>query len=115
MTMQSMDYKILSNMLKPSSAQVNYEISYITTLLGTISRSTIMNLTLEEDNTWHVQWDASMILPELAGGNKLELTYDIPARGNIYDEFGYPLVAEDDAIAIGIVPGKSIRIPKIPW
>jgi len=74
-----------------------------------------MNLTLEEDNTWHVQWDASMILPELAGGNKLELTYDIPARGNIYDEFGYPLVAEDDAIAIGIVPGKSIRIPKIPW
>ncbi|HOR78614.1 MAG TPA: NTF2-like N-terminal transpeptidase domain-containing protein, partial [Anaerolineaceae bacterium] len=105
LTMQNMDYAILSNMVKPSSAQVNYEISYTTTLLGTISRSTIMNLTLEE-NVWHVQWDASMILPELAGGNRLELTYEIPARGNIYDEFGYPLVAQDDAVAIGIVPGK---------
>ena len=105
LTMQNMDYAILSNMVKPSSAQVNYEISYTTTLLGTISRSTIMNLTLEE-NVWHVQWDASMILPELAGGNRLELTYEIPARGNIYDEYGYPLVAQDDAVAIGIVPGK---------
>lgn len=44
LTMQNMDYAILSNMVKPSSAQVNYEISYTTTLLGTISRSTIMDL-----------------------------------------------------------------------
>ena len=33
LTMQNMDYAILSNMVKPSSAQVNYEISYTTTLL----------------------------------------------------------------------------------
>ncbi len=71
-----MNYSILSSMVRPSTAQVAYDVSYTTTLLGTIERSTIMNLTLEE-GSWQVQWDASMILPELAGGNKLELTYEI--------------------------------------
>lgn len=105
MTMQAMNYSILSSMVRPSTAQVAYDVSYTTTLLGTIERSTIMNLTLEE-GSWQVQWDASMILPELAGGNKLELTYEIPARGNLYDIYGYPLVAQDDAVALGVIPGQ---------
>ncbi|MFZ3070849.1 MAG: penicillin-binding transpeptidase domain-containing protein [Anaerolineaceae bacterium] len=105
MTMQSMDYAILSNMVNPSTAQVDYQVRYTTTLLGEIERSTIMNLILEE-NAWHVQWEAGMLLPELSGGNVLELRYEIPARGNIYDQYGYPLVAQDDAVAIGVVPGS---------
>lgn len=105
MTMQSMDYTILSNMVNPSTAQVSYQVNYTTTLLGEIDRSTIMNLTLEE-GIWHVQWEAGMLLPELSGGNTLELHYEVPARGNIYDEFGYPLVAQDDAVALGVVPGQ---------
>ncbi|HQK03634.1 MAG TPA: penicillin-binding transpeptidase domain-containing protein [Anaerolineaceae bacterium] len=105
MTMQEINYAVLSSMVRPTSAQVNYEISYTTTLLGTITRSAIMNLALEE-GAWKVQWDVSMILPELAGGNKLELTYEIPARGNLYDIYGYPLVAQDDAVALGVIPGQ---------
>jgi len=105
MTMQEMNYTILSSMVRPSTAQVNYEISYTTTLLGTITRSAIINMSLE-GGSWQVQWDVSMILPELAGGNKLELTYEIPARGNLYDIYGYPLVAQDDAVALGVIPGQ---------
>ena len=41
---QSMDYAILSNMIKPSSAQVSYEINYATTLLGTISRLSLIHI-----------------------------------------------------------------------
>ncbi len=105
MTLQTMEYALLSYMVNPSSAQAAYEVKYSTTLLGEIERTNIMNLVLE-DGAWHVQWEEGLILPELRGGNTLELRYEVPARGNIYDEEGYPLVAQDDAVAIGVVPGQ---------
>ena len=104
MTMQSMDYQVLSTLVTPNNAQVNYRVTYTTTLLGEISRETTMNMTYLED-AWRVQWEEGMILPELRGGNVLELRYKIPARGNIYDRDGNALVAQDDAVALGVVKG----------
>ena len=43
-----------------------------------------------------------MILPELAGGNNLAMEYSIPARGDIYDRDGKPIVTQADAFAFGI-------------
>jgi len=60
LTMQSMDYTVLSKMVNPTNAQVSYEIRYSTALMDEISRNTIMNLRLE-DGAWHVQWDAGMM------------------------------------------------------
>ena len=108
LTMQGMDYQILSSMLNITTAQVNYQIDYETALLGTISRQTIMNLILE-DGIWHVQWDASMMLPELANGNYLELVIEVPARGNIYasdSSDNYPLVSYEDVVTIMVTPGN---------
>jgi penicillin-binding protein 2 len=108
LTMQGMDYQILSSMLNITTAQVNYQIDYETALIGTVSRQTIMNLILE-DGAWHVQWDASMMLPELADGNYLELVIEVPARGNIYaSDFSdnYPLVSYEDVVTIMVTPGS---------
>lgn len=104
MTLQEMEYQILSTLVNPASAQVNYRVTYHTSLLGEITRESVMNLA-SANGTWQVQWEEGMIMPELHGGNSLEFKYKIPARGNIYDRFGYSLVAEDDAVALGIVPG----------
>jgi penicillin-binding protein 2 len=41
-----------------------------------------------EDGQWKLQWDESLILPELAGGMRLAMDYQIPARGDIYDANG---------------------------
>jgi cell division protein FtsI/penicillin-binding protein 2 len=105
LTMTAMDYSILSKMINPATAQVSYEIRYETALLDTITRTTLMNLILE-DGTWHVQWEAGMMLPELAGGNYLEKVLEVPARGNIYSSSGYPLVAQADAVSIRVIPGQ---------
>jgi penicillin-binding protein 2 len=43
-----------------------------------------------------------LILPELAGGNQLVMEYNIPARGDIYDREGLPIVTQSDAFAFGI-------------
>lgn len=59
LTMQSLDYSVLSRMVNPTSAQISYEIRYQTALMNEISRDTIMNLTLE-DGAWHVQWSSAL-------------------------------------------------------
>jgi len=108
LTMQGMDYTILSRMVNPTSAQISYEIRYSTALMSEISRDTIMNLRLE-NGVWHVQWEAGMMLPELAGGNYLELVIEVPARGNIYSSDAsdnYPLVSFEEAVTVMVTPGQ---------
>jgi len=107
LTMQGMDYSVLSKMVNPTSAQVSYQIRYATALMGEIDRDTIMNLALENDS-WHVQWESGMMLPELTGGNYLELVIEVPARGNIYssdESDNYPLVSYEDAVTVMVTPG----------
>jgi len=105
MTLQDLEYQILSTLTEPTSAEVSYRVTFKTTLLGEITRDMMkMKLSLVNSD-WQVQWEEGMILPELRGGNVLELKYKIPARGNIYDKDGHALVAQDDAVAFGVVPG----------
>ena len=102
----SLDYEILSALLNsPYAAQVAYRIIYHTALLGDISRDMVANLSLE-DGSWKVQWQESLILPELTGGNRLAMEYQVPARGNIYDRNGEVIVNQSSAYALGIIPNQ---------
>jgi penicillin-binding protein 2 len=100
------DYSILSSLINsPFSAQVGYQVSLHSILVGDINADTVMNLTLENGD-WRVQWDDSLILPQLAGGNYLSMDYLVPSRANIYDRNKHALVAQEDAVAIGLDAGK---------
>ncbi|MDD4577815.1 MAG: penicillin-binding transpeptidase domain-containing protein [Anaerolineaceae bacterium] len=108
LTLQGMDYQILSTMLNLTTSQVSYQIEYKTALFDTVSRQTIMNLILE-DGAWHIQWEAGMMLPELAGGNYLELVVESPARGNIYasdSSDNYPLVSYEEVVTVTVTQGN---------
>ena len=104
MTLSDFDYEVTSVLTNPHNAQAGYIVNFHTALIGTISRDMVMNFTLE-DNLWKVQWEDSMILPELKGGNILSMDITAPARGNIYDIDGSALVAQSDVVALGITPG----------
>ncbi len=101
MSAKSFEFTINSSQLSPYDAEVAYSIKYQTVLAGDIQRNIVMRLK-NENNAWKVVWDPSLILPELAGGNQLAMEYSTPARGNIYDREGNPLVAQADAFAFGI-------------
>jgi penicillin-binding protein 2 len=99
--LSSWDFEILSSLKNPESGQVGYKVNLHSVLVGDIDRNTVMNLVLE-NGLWRIQWDDSLILPELLGGNSLMMDYRIPSRGNIYSSDGRALVAQADAVAIGL-------------
>lgn len=105
MSAGSFDYEILSSLVNPYSAEIAYNVTYHTALVGEIERDIVARLALE-NNEWKLQWDDSLILPELAGGNILKMDYSVPARGNIYDREGDVLAAQSDAYAFSIIPGN---------
>ena len=106
MSAGSFDYEILSALVNsPYVAQVAFRITYHTALVGDISRDMVARLSLE-DGQWKLGWDAGLILPELAGGNRLAMDYQIPARGDIYDANGEAIVNQANAVALGIIPGQ---------
>ncbi|MEI7989513.1 MAG: penicillin-binding transpeptidase domain-containing protein [Chloroflexota bacterium] len=104
-SLTGISYQILSSLVNPRSAQVAYRVTISGIIIGDIQRDTTMNLSLE-DSGWHIQWDDALILPELAGGNKLWMDYLIPTRGNIYDSKGDMLVSQSKAVALGIDTAK---------
>lgn len=104
MTLVELTSEVTSSLTNPGDAQVGYNVNFETALVGNISRDMVMNLT-KEDNTWKIQWEEGMILPELKGGNYLSMDISAPARGNIYDRNGEALVAQSEVVALGITPG----------
>jgi penicillin-binding protein 2 len=101
MSAANFEVDIVTSQISPLNAEVGYSITYQTVLAGDIQRNIIMRL-VNENNNWKVQWDDGLILPELAGGNLLAMEYSIPARGDIYDKDGLPLVTQKEALAFGI-------------
>jgi penicillin-binding protein 2 len=102
-----LNYELQSLLVKPDSAQVGYRVTLDSVLVGEIARETVMNLRREK-NEWRVQWDDTLVLPELRGGNYLMLDRNgyTPSRANIYDRKGQALVAQTDATAIGVNPDE---------
>lgn len=105
MSAGSFEYEILSALVNPYSAEVAYRVTYKTALVGDIQRDMIAKLALEGDQ-WKLNWDDSLILPELAGGNVLKMNYNIPSRGNIYDSTGNALAAQSKVYAFYVIPGN---------
>lgn len=103
MSLQTIDYSILSTLTNPTNSQVGFKVTYHTVLLGDIDRQITMSLD-QDKGYWLVQWEDGLILPELKGGNHLSLDYKIPARGNIYDRNEKAIAAQTDAVALGVIP-----------
>ncbi|MDQ3006775.1 MAG: penicillin-binding transpeptidase domain-containing protein, partial [Chloroflexota bacterium] len=105
MSAGSFDYEVLSSLVSPYASEVAFRITYHTALVGDIPREMIARFALE-NNEWKLQWDDSLILPELAGGNALRMDYSVPSRGNIYDRDGDVIAAQSDAHAFYVIPGN---------
>ncbi len=100
-------YELLSVLVNLQKAQVRYRVTLTSQLVGDITRETVMNLRREKER-WRVEWDDTLVLPELQGGNYLMMDRSgyVPSRANIYDRNGHALVAQADATALGLLPDE---------
>lgn len=105
MNLQSLDAALLSTMKNPSTASAIFRVTFATGIFGSFEREISMPLAMES-NGWKVTWDRGLLLPELSGGNRLQLEALNSARGAIYDRNGEPIVDQASAYAIGIVPNQ---------
>ena len=105
MSAGSFDYEILSSLVNPYSAEVAFRVTYHTALVGDIQRDMVARFSLE-NGAWKLNWEDGLILPELAGGNLLQMDYSVPSRGNIYDSNGDALAAQANAYAFQVIPGN---------
>ena len=99
------DYTVTNVVTNPDTATVTLQVNYNTNLFGTLTRELVFNL-VREGEGWHLDWDTTKIMPDLQNGNTLEVVKDIPSRGDIYANDGYPIAAQDDVVALGFVKGQ---------
>jgi penicillin-binding protein 2 len=96
-----LEYQVFSGQISPREAEVPYELTLKSAVVDDINREMVMNLIME-GGQWRIVWSDGLILPELANGNYLLLDQDAQPRAGIYDRYGNPLAAQQEAAAIGV-------------
>lgn len=75
------------------------------TIAGQVEFSHKVTLIQEEEKEWVIEWDESMILPQMVEGDSVRVETIAAQRGEIYDRNGSPLAKNGDIQVIGIQPG----------
>lgn len=88
-----------------NNAEMGVRVTWETAVFDDIIREFEIPL-VYQDQRWGISWDEGLILPELAGGNRLNLDMRVPARANIYDKEGRALAYQGTALKLGVVPGQ---------
>ncbi|MYL50480.1 penicillin-binding transpeptidase domain-containing protein [Halobacillus litoralis] len=60
----------------------------------------------EESDRWAVQWNSSMIFPQMEEGDEVRAWTLDPKRGEIFDVKGEPLAVNGGVLDVGLVPGR---------
>lgn len=103
--LREVKYEILSQPTGSDQAEASYRVTLVSAIVGAIERETVMHLE-QEEGSWVVRWDPTLILPELAGGNYLRLDRQGVERAVVYDRKGRPLAYQADVAAIGVWPSN---------
>ncbi|CAG9621621.1 penicillin-binding transpeptidase domain-containing protein [Sutcliffiella rhizosphaerae] len=68
----------------------------------------VMEKVLDEDDndSWYLDWQPTFIFPEYEFADSFEVTYTRATRGEIFDNKGNKLAANEEVMNLGIVPGQ---------
>ncbi|TYP82703.1 penicillin-binding transpeptidase domain-containing protein [Blastococcus xanthinilyticus] len=67
----------------------------------------------EGEDTWEVVAEPAMVHPELAEGQRLELTRVLPERAPITDAAGAPLFTPTEVVNVGVDTGQVTDLPAL--
>jgi penicillin-binding protein 2 len=104
-TITSIHARPIGSAQEGNAAEFAVQVTFETAVVGSFTRDYTIPL-VYDSNRWGVVWDEGLILPELAGGNRLHLNHRVPARANIYDSSGLALAYQGTVISLSIIPGE---------
>lgn len=102
---QAIHAQPLSLVQDDDRAEMGIRVTWETAVFGNLIREFNVPL-VYQNGRWGIVWDEGLILPELAGGNRLHVTMRTPARANIYDKNGRALAYQGTALKLGVIPGQ---------
>ncbi len=104
-TVNSIHTQPIGSVQEGTEAEFAVQVTFETAVVGTFRRDYNIPL-VHSAGRWGVVWDEGLILPELAGGNRLQMNSRTPARANIYDNEGLALAFQGNVIGLGVIPGQ---------
>ncbi|AST94754.1 penicillin-binding protein 3 [Niallia circulans] len=60
--------------------------------------------TAEEENEWHLEWEPSLLFPQLEGDDVVRLNRIPGERGDLYDVHGQALATNGEVLEMGVQP-----------
>ena len=102
-TVAQVETQLQSLLHNGDQAAVNFQSRWLTNLFDTITADNQMHLKFLEGR-WGVEWQPTLVLPQLGQGVNLAFLSEQPARGNIYDSAFHALATQGQMVTVGLVP-----------
>jgi penicillin-binding protein 2 len=84
-------------------AAATFRSNWQTNLFGILTADNQMRLKFSAGRWW-VEWQPTLVLPQLGQGVNLTFLSQQPTRGNIYDKNAHALATQGQMVTVGIIP-----------
>ncbi len=88
-----------------NKSKLSYQME-MNTVAGEVSFFNEMSFTKQDDKKYYINWDSTLIFPELTNSDKIRVETSQGDRGKILDRNGIVLAEQGTIKRIGFVPGK---------
>lgn len=102
-TVNQVETQLHSLLHSGNQASATFSTSWQTTLFGPLNADNQMKLKFVEGR-WGVEWQPTLVLPQLGEDLSLAFLSEQPARGNIYDKNFHALATQGQMVTVGVVP-----------
>jgi penicillin-binding protein 2 len=102
-TVNQVDTQLQSLLHNGDQALANFFSGWQTSLFGPINAHNQMRLEFVEGR-WGIEWQPTLVLPQLGHGVKLAFLSEQPTRGNIYDRNFHALATQGQMVTVGVIP-----------
>lgn len=102
-TVSQVQTQLQSLLHNNDQASATFHQTWHTTLFGPINANNQMRLKFS-DGRWGIEWQPTLVLPQLGEGVRLFFLGEQPARGNIYDKNAHALATQGQMVTVGVIP-----------
>ena len=101
--LKDLQYNFDNETVTPLDGVIDFSLNLQSSVVSDLLVKNQAQLKMEDDS-WKIEWNPGLILPQMADGSYLQMDLNVPERGNIYDRYGNLMAGTSDAVAVGLYP-----------